>query len=136
MLRNEIAKWADLLSGSSPDYAAYRALNAGRESPTDKTPGVRPILAGEIWMRLISDVIHEKSKNTATIQCGNINLCTGLPAGIEGSLHAVQKIWPQSAGWTLDDDEEVQNTDAEMNPPELEGTSTAANDRGFDPGVS
>ena len=87
-------------------------------------------------MRLISDVVHEKCKNTATIQCGNINLCAGLPAGIEGSLHAVRKIWPHSAGWTHDDGVEVLHNIDEEDHPELAGTSTAANDTGIDPGVS
>jgi len=102
-LRVEMGLWAEWLGNTSPPYAAYRALNAGRELPADKMPGVRPILAGEIWMRLISDVIHQQVKHTATQECGNVNLCAGLSAGIEGNLHAVRAIWPQSAGWTQDD---------------------------------
>ena len=94
-LRVEMGLWAEWLGNTSPPYAAYRALNAGRELPADKMPGVRPILAGEIWMRLISDVIHQQVKHTATQECGNVNLCAGLSAGIEGNLHAVHAIWPQ-----------------------------------------
>ncbi|KAL7525951.1 hypothetical protein ACHAXR_001236, partial [Thalassiosira sp. AJA248-18] len=121
-LREEMAHWVSWLANESPPYAAYRALNAMRELPADKRPGVRPLGCGEIWMRLIADCDHEQSKSGATIACGNTQLCAGLKSGIEANLHAVRAIWPQSAGWTHDSgvesdgDEEALPTTEEVHP--------------------
>ena len=43
-----------------------------------------------------------------TITCGNTQLCAGSKAGIKGTLHAVQAIWPQFTGWMLDSGAEVE----------------------------
>jgi hypothetical protein len=105
-----------LLGNGSPDYSKYRALNAARMLAVDKEPGVRPLACGEIWMRLIGRcVLDGESKQQAREACGNVQLCAGLQAGIEGNLHAVQKVWPESAGWTFDAEVEgVEGT--EPNP--------------------
>ena len=58
-LRDELAHWVTMLANTSPDYAKYRALNAGRGLPSDKQPGVRPIACGESWMRLIARCADE-----------------------------------------------------------------------------
>ena len=42
--------------------------------------------------------------NQATVACGNTQICTGKRVGIEGNLHTVRAIWPQSSGWTIDND--------------------------------
>jgi hypothetical protein len=59
-------------------------------------------------MRLWSDCSHTKTKVEATNACGNTQLCADLRSGIEANLHAVRAIWPQSAGWSeeLDDEED------------------------------
>ena len=53
-------------------------------------------------MRVWSDCSHSKTKVEATNACGNTQLCAGLWSGIKANFHAVQAIWPQSAGWTVD----------------------------------
>ena len=40
-------------------------------------------------MRLWTDCLNTETKVGATTACGNVNLCAGLWAGIEGNLHAV-----------------------------------------------
>jgi hypothetical protein len=62
-------------------------------------------------MRLWSDCSHTKTKVEATNACGNTQLWAGLRSGMEANLHAVRAIWPQSAGWTdeLDDEEDDGN---------------------------
>ena len=42
---------------------------------------------GEIFRRLIAKCI------LAMEACGNLNLCAGLPAGIEGAVHAMTTAW-------------------------------------------
>ncbi len=103
----------DWLSTGLPPYAAYRAVTTGRTGALDKTPGVRPLGIGEVWMRLWSDCSHTKSKVEATNVCGNTQLCAGLRSGIEANLHAVRAIWLQSAGWTADLGEEEDDGDQE-----------------------
>jgi hypothetical protein len=97
-----MANWVDWLSNGLPPYAAYRAVNMVRAVALDKSPGVRPLGVGEVWMCLWSDCSHMKTKAVATSACGNTQLCAGLCPGIEANLHAVWAIWPQSAGWTKD----------------------------------
>jgi hypothetical protein len=54
---------------------------------------------------LWADCLNTKTKSSAITACGNINLCAGLQAGIEGNLHAVRAKWLQSAGWECNDGE-------------------------------
>jgi hypothetical protein len=126
-LREEMAHWVVWLSNDSPPFAAYRAVNSARMLAADKKPGVRPLACGEIWMRLWADCLNTETKVGATTACGNVNLCAGLRAGIEGNLHAVRAVWPQSAGWERDGGEVA----APM--PVTEGTSMAVT-RATDPG--
>jgi hypothetical protein len=70
-------------------------------------------------MRLWVDCLNTETKVGATTACGNINICAGLRAGIEGNLHAVRAIWPQSAGWEHDGGEVTATL------PATEGTSMA-----------
>ena len=78
-LRVKMAEWAKLLANSAPNYAMYRALNAGRMLAADKEPGVRPLCCGEAWMRLISKcVLYGECKELARKACGNVQLCAGL----------------------------------------------------------
>ncbi len=102
-LREEMAEWVVLLSNGSPEYAMYRAANTARMLAADKEPGVRPLACGEIYMRLWGKCnLASETKELARDACGNHQLCGGLKAGIEGNLHAVRGIWPESAGWTFD----------------------------------
>ena len=94
-----MAHWVMWLSNDSPPFSAYRAVNLARLLAADKKPGVHPLVCGKTWMRLWADCLNTETKVGATTVCGNVNLCAGLRAGIEGNLHAVRVVWPQSAGW-------------------------------------
>ena len=94
-----MAHWVVWLSNNSPPFAAYRAVNSSRMLADDKKPRVCPLACREIWMRLWADCLNSETKIGATAVCGNVNLCAGLRASIEGNLHAVRAVWPQSAGW-------------------------------------
>jgi hypothetical protein len=92
-LRTEWAKLGEWLCNESPPYAAYRALNAKREVGLDKQPGTRPLAIGEIWMRCVGKGLMHEAGDQAKLACGNVQLCAGLEAGIEASLHAVREVW-------------------------------------------
>jgi hypothetical protein len=93
-----MAHWVVWLSKDLPPFAAYRAVNLLRMLAGNKKPGVRNLAFREIWLRLWVDCLNSEAKVGVTSVCGNINLCAGLRAGIEGNLHAVHAVWPQSAG--------------------------------------
>ena len=72
-------------------------------------------------MRLVSGCNNDQTCMQATIVCANAQLCAGLQADIEGNLHVVRAIWPQSAGWTHDRgipdddyDDDLDNGDVPM----------------------
>ena len=78
-------------------------LDAVRILAYDKEPGVRPICCGEMWLRLVYNAaIDGEAKTLARRACGNVQLCAGLQAGIEGNLHALKESWSESGGWTFD----------------------------------
>jgi len=87
-LREEMAHWVVWLSNDSPPFAAYCAVNSAQMLVADKKPGVRPLACGEIWMRLWADCLNTETKVGATTACGNVNLCAGLRAGIEGNIRS------------------------------------------------
>ena len=43
-----------------------------------------------------------QTKSSAKVSCGAEQLCAGLECGIEGSLHTVQEVWPDTDGWEED----------------------------------
>jgi hypothetical protein len=72
------------------------------------------------------------------VRSGNFQLSAGLQSGIEANLHAVQAIWPQSAGWMEDsfseeeDDGDPSDNGTLMNRILAEGML----DPEVDPGVA
>jgi hypothetical protein len=94
-LREEMALWASWLANGNPPWAAYRALMAARLVALDKQPGVRPVGIGEIYRRLFAKCLLKVIGSQATAACGNYNLCAGLPAGIEGAVHAVREVFEE-----------------------------------------
>jgi hypothetical protein len=57
----------------------------------DKSPGVRPVGIGEVYRRLMAKCLLKVVGHQATDAAGNLNLCAGLSAGIEGAIHAVRQ---------------------------------------------
>ena len=114
-LHTELEKWFELISNKAPPFALYRAMNNNQLLPAEKNSGVRPLLAGKTMMRLISSCCMDQTGPQATTACGNTQLCAGTRALIEGNLHAVRAIWPQSSGSTIDEDGIPQQTENPLN---------------------
>ena len=55
----------------------------------DKRPGVRLVGIGETLRRDLTKLVMRAAGYQAKIACGNLQLCVGLEAGIEGATHAV-----------------------------------------------
>ena len=59
--------------------------------PLDKWPGFCPVGIGETLHRALAKLIMRAAGYQAKTACGNLQLCSGLEAGIEGATHAVGK---------------------------------------------
>ena len=55
----------------------------------NKRPGVRPVGIGETLRRDLTKLVMWAAGDQAKTACGNLQLCAGLEAGIEGATHAV-----------------------------------------------
>ena len=88
-LRVVVARLADWIANSSPPWAAYRALMACRLVALDKRPGVHPVVIGETLRRSLAKLVMGAARDAAKTACGNLQLCAGLKAGIEGATHAL-----------------------------------------------
>ncbi|KAL3795565.1 hypothetical protein ACHAWO_009861 [Cyclotella atomus] len=113
-LRSEMALWAEWMANESPPWAAIRAVNAKRLAPLDKKPGVRPVHVGEIYQRLWAKQTIASAGESAKTACGNVQLCAGLEAGVEGNLHAVREYWPEAGGFEDDEDAAANNPFTEI----------------------
>ena len=58
----------------------------------DKCPGVRPTAIGEEPRRIICKVLAMATGSDVADLCGVRQLCSGLKAGIEGSVHAMSTV--------------------------------------------
>ena len=84
-----VASLADWMANPSPAWAAYRALMACRLVSLDKRPGVRPVDIGETLRRALTKLVMRAAGDQAKTACGNLQLCAGIKAGIEGATHAI-----------------------------------------------
>ena len=79
----------------------------------DKSPGVRPVGIGETLRRALAKLIMREAGDQAKTACGNLKLCAGLKAGIEGEAHAVGQRRIKRVRVGLSEDKEVGAFDEE-----------------------
>ena len=88
-LRVVVSELSDWMAKSSFPWAAYRALMACRVVALYKRPGVLPVEIRETLhqapLKLVMRALGDHSKTA----CGNLQLCAGLEARIEGETHKV-----------------------------------------------
>ena len=84
-----VASLSDWMANSSPPWAVYRALMACCLVALDKRHGVRPVGIGETLRRDLAKLVMRAAGDQAKTTCGNLQLCAGLEARIEGATHAV-----------------------------------------------
>ena len=88
-LRVVVARLADFMAYAFPPWAAHCASMACRLVALDKRSGVRPVGIGETLRRALAKLVMRAAGDQAKTSCGNLHLCAGLEAGIEGATHAV-----------------------------------------------
>ena len=88
-LRVVVASLDDWMANSSPPWAACCALMACCLVALDKRPGLRPVGIGETLRRDLAKLVMRAAGEQAKTARGNLQLCAGLGAGIEGATHAV-----------------------------------------------
>ena len=88
-LRVVVASLADWMANSFPPWAAYSALMACCLVALDKRPGVCPVVIGKTLCRALAKLVMRAARDQAKTACGNLQLCAGLEAGIEGANDAV-----------------------------------------------
>ena len=77
------------MDNSSPTWAAYCALMECRILVLDKSPGVRPLIRGEMLRRAIAKLVMRSAGDQAKIACVNLQLCAGIEDSIERATYAV-----------------------------------------------
>ncbi len=63
----------------------------------NKNPGVRPIGIGEVLRRLLGKAMVSSMGVDIEELCGVEQLCSGLKGGIEGAIHAMNKIYNEKS---------------------------------------
>ena len=83
----------------------------------DKRPGVRPVGIGEKLRRALAKLVMIVPGKQAKTACGNLQLCVGFEAGIDGATHDMGK-------------RRVERVRARSSEEEEEEASKAAEDEG------
>ena len=73
----------------SPPWAAYRAQMVCCLVALDKRPRVRLIGIEETLHMALAKLVMREAREQAKTACGNLHMCAGLEASIEGATHAV-----------------------------------------------
>ena len=76
---------------SSPPWAKYRILMSCHQLVLDKRPGVRPVGIEETLRWALANLVMRAAGEQTKTACGNLQLCAGLKAVIEGAIHALGK---------------------------------------------
>ena len=85
-LRVVVASLSDWIANSSPPWAAHCELMACRLVALDQWPWMRPMGIGETFRRALAKIVMRSVGDQASTVCGNLHLCAGLKAGIEGGI--------------------------------------------------
>jgi hypothetical protein len=70
-----------------------KAFTACRLVPLDKNPGVRPVGIGEVIRRIIGKSLMKCVSTELGLATAPIQVCSGLPGGVEAAVHAVRKLY-------------------------------------------
>ena len=91
-LRTSVEYFLDWLSNQSPSQAANQNFMSGRLIALDKLSGVRPLVVGGNWRRLVAKCMLKVTVPEATHACKDDHICVRLKAVIYGAVHGVKYI--------------------------------------------
>ena len=102
-LRDAMAELARKIAHNVVKWVDICALMSSRLIALDKCPGVRPIAIREEPRRILCKVLAMATGSDVVDLCGVRQLCSRLKAGIEGSVHAIRKLYEEHCGngWGL-----------------------------------
>ena len=92
-LCQSLANLARLLATDLVDPSAIEPFRACRLIALDKKPGVRPVGVCEVIRRIVSKAILRVVSKDVEEACGFLQKCSGLPAGQEAAVHAMQRLY-------------------------------------------
>ena len=92
-LCDAIALMARRLSTGYVDPSTMKSYTACRLVPLDKKPGVRPVGIGEVLRRIIGKAIMNIVQGEMVSATAPIQVCAGLPGGVEAAVHAAREIF-------------------------------------------
>ena len=78
------------------DPKSISAVSACRSIPLDKCPGLRPIGIGEVLRRIMGKAVMQILKEDILNVTGYDQLCSGLEAGCEAGVHAVNDLFNEA----------------------------------------
>ena len=73
----------------------YLAFMSGRLIALDKQLVAHPVGVRETWRRLFGKIVLKLTGPEATMVCNYYQMCDGLNAGIDGTVHGIQYIWDE-----------------------------------------
>ena len=102
-LRDAMAELARKIANNVVNWVDICALMSSHLIALDKCPGVTPIAIGEEPRRILCKVLAMATGSDVIDLCGVRQVCSGLKAGIEGSVHAMRKLYEEHCGngWEL-----------------------------------
>ena len=86
----------DWLANGSLPWAAYCAFMSGRLIALGKQPGVWPVGIGETLRSIFAKIVLKVTGPEATMTYQDDQLCAGLKARINDTVHVVQALWDES----------------------------------------
>ena len=92
-LCTNMASLARLLCTKDVSKTNLIPLLACRLVALNKNPGVRPIGVCEVIRRIVAKVVVKVAGIDIEEACGVLQTCSGLPSGIEATVHAMQSLF-------------------------------------------
>ena len=91
-LRTSVETFVDWLANGSLPWATYRAFIPFCLITLDKQPIIRPVGVGETRRHIFAKIVIKVTGPEKTMVCQDDQLCAGLKAVIEFTVHKVQAI--------------------------------------------
>ena len=92
ILLTSVETFANFLAKKPPPCAAYFAFMSGQLIVLDKQTGIHLVSVVEIWRWIFAKCVLRFTGSEATGTCQGYHLCSGLKAGVYGTVHGVQAI--------------------------------------------
>ena len=115
------------MANSSPPWATYCALMLCHLVTLDKRPRVRPVGIGETLHRALDKLVMRAAGDQAKTSCGNLQLCAGLEARIEGYTHAVEQRQQERVQEQLSEEDAADDMAEEEEEEEVGGIAAGLN---------